>query len=115
MTVKEFLIATVLDDSGHRMMVRPYACCGDGLRLSIQASNTHYCRPRRNLLDGEYTDVEVLIDTSEFTTNELLRFDKHSGENEPFDIRLQLYGYVNMRFLEQFVKEHGGIVKFEKC
>ena len=37
--------------------IRPRVLCGDGFEMSIQASSTHYCRPREDT--GPWTHVEV--------------------------------------------------------
>jgi len=42
--------------------LRPHIICGDGTRLSIQASSTHYALPREDWLD-KYDSYEVVIMT----------------------------------------------------
>jgi len=39
------------------LKVRPWIICADGFTFSVQASETHYCRPRTNR--GPYSAVEV--------------------------------------------------------
>src|ERR1035437_8342823 len=62
MKVNEFLALTVarIDiSSGHEFQkIRPQIVCNDGVRLSVQASDGHYCSPRMNGL-SPYSQVEV--------------------------------------------------------
>ena len=54
--------------------LRPHMICGDGTRLSIQASSTHYSLPREDWLD-KYDSYEVVIMTG-CNLKELLKKQK---------------------------------------
>jgi hypothetical protein len=47
---------------------RDTVVCGNGLRLSVQASTSHDCLPRD--MDGPYTHVEVLVTIPEWIHDE---------------------------------------------
>ena len=105
MGVKEYLKKTFKLKYGIMPAVRPHAVCADGFTLSIQASEFHYCFPRETLEDCDYNAVEVMLfgTIDSFTYN---RFLKHSCGKEDGN----LFSFVDIHFLELFVKEHGGIV-----
>lgn len=111
MTVKEYLVESVTRLQAG--VIRPRAVCADGLKLSIQASHLHHSYPQKLLADGEYETVEVALIIS--NEHDRLRFEKYSSCIDEIstsgDVSNYLCcSYVNMRFMEQFVKEHGGIV-----
>lgn len=54
--------------------LRPHMICGDGTRLSIQASSTHYSLPREDWLE-KYDSYEVVIMTG-CNLKELLKKQK---------------------------------------
>lgn len=65
--------------------LNPIVICNDGMELSIQASNTHYCRPRDDI--GPYSHVEV-----GFPTVEPVEFIEYAeNSNEPLST---VYGFV---------------------
>lgn len=89
--------------------IRPRVFCADGVSLSIQASEYNYCSPRQRLQRpwNEYTLVEVGY-----------IYDK---ENQPFsppdnwreyqDGDSQVWGYVPVSVVEEFIAAHGGEVE----
>ena len=40
-------------------IIRSHFVCKDGFKISIQASMAHYCKPKINLDNGEYTHLEI--------------------------------------------------------
>lgn len=91
MTITEFFKA---NKTGYAL--RKPVVCKDGLRLSIQASTSHYCKPAENNAE-HYTHVEV---SSPNPIRSLRQYGK-SG----------VYAYVPIEKVESLVKHHGGIVK----
>lgn len=76
--------------------------CVDGVSLSVQASEYTYCLPQENFLD-EYTHVEVgFIQQGEdlFDPPELEEYS--DGED--------VYGYVPVELVVDFINKHGGVV-----
>lgn len=67
-------------------VVLPEVRLADGTRLSVQASDMHYCTPRH--MAGPYSTVEVWF----------------PGEREP-------QGYVSVERLETYIAAHGGEVE----
>lgn len=55
----EFLRKTFSKTIFGTAALRPEAVCADGFTLSIQASSMHYCRPSKDLQDGDYSKVEL--------------------------------------------------------
>ena len=83
--------------------VRPMAICGDGMAVSIQHSHTHYCSPR---IDGaqNYLSVEVGYPSEEPPEHWAKWRD---GDDD-------VWGYVPMEDIEEWVAAHGGITYPEK-
>lgn len=81
---------------------------GDGSRVSVQASEGHYCEPRQTGLRA-YTRVEVGFPTHADGTAwdlatvcpELAPFEDYPGS--------QVYGFVPVEVLEAILARHGGI------
>lgn len=80
---------------------RPYLECADGYRISIQASENHYCSPRLNGLH-EYDEVELGFPTA---ADELI----NDYAEDPEDYTKTVYGYVPVDVVDQLLKKHGGI------
>jgi hypothetical protein len=74
--------------------------CRDGFQVSVQASTSHYCKPRDNF--GLYTKVE-------------LGFPSESVEvwmeyaDDPDRPTTTVYGYVPIELVEAVLKAHGGV------
>lgn len=101
--VNEFLRKTFSETIFGTPALRPIAICADGFSLSIQASSRHYCRPRKDLQDGDYSKVE-LGNLSE-TVEEFLPY----AENEAWPL-FTVYGYVPVETVNAVLAKHGGIV-----
>jgi hypothetical protein len=76
----------------------PHILCKDETKLSVQASHTHYCTPRTN--DGPYTTVEVGYPTA--TPPET--WAEYADGDYPSDV----YGYVPVEMVKEFIDQHGG-------
>lgn len=70
---------------------------------SIQPSSMHYCRPSKDLQDGDYSKVE-LGNLSE-TVEEFLPY----AEDEARPL-FTVYGYVPVETVDAVLTKHGGIV-----
>lgn len=92
MNLKTFLQKTYRDD----FFVRKRVVCNNGLELSIQGSEFHYCEPRENRADGEYKTLEVNsfgVEIEDFS-------DYSDGTN---------YSYVPFELVEKVIENNGGI------
>lgn len=94
MTAKEWLVYTFYDTG---FLLRPRAKCKDGFSISIQANQFTYCTPKRVLISGEYSHLELGF-ASEY--EELL--DEYQEGT--------IYPYVPMEVVEKVIEKHGGIV-----
>jgi hypothetical protein len=74
--------------------------CADGLTMSVQASETHYCSPRSNL--GPYTEVEVGFPSQ--LVEELMEYAE--SPSTPTDT---VYAYVPVTVVEAVIEKHGGL------
>lgn len=74
---------------------RPEAVCADGFTMSIQASDSHYCR--RND-DGSYASVEI-----GFPSAFEILLDDYTDDYE-------VYGYVPLDVVDAVIAKHGGIL-----
>lgn len=83
----------------------PHLTCADGVTLSIQASEGHYCTPRVN--SGPYTAVEVGFPS--VRPSEAMMEYCEDGENPTNTV----YGYVPMGVVIDFILEHGGLAPNE--
>ena len=87
------------------MAIKHRTICSDGTSLSIQASRTHYCRPRED--EGPYLAMEVgyILDANgnQLTPPESW-VDYTDGPAFPSDV----YGYVPVELIESFIADHGG-------
>lgn len=83
---------------------------GDGTVLSIQASEYHYCKPRKNSQNRTYKDYD------EF---EIGFPSKVIEDIKPFaedyeDLTGTVYGYVPYKIIQNFINKRGGIVGFKE-
>lgn len=81
--------------------LRPRIECKDGYKISMQASDGHYCSPRKNLKDGMYHKVELGY-PNQF--DELI--DVYAEEKGSIDT---VYGYVPIEVVEALIAKHGGL------
>ena len=110
MTVNEFLKMTwrKVSSSCPLLAIRPAIICRDGLRLSVQASSTHYCTPRSDF--GPYSHVEVGFPSRVPPKSWAVYCD---GDFTQETATHSVYGYVPVELVEEWISEHGGI-DFEK-
>jgi hypothetical protein len=115
MDIKEFLEKTIEKKNYgfySTQEIRPRIVCNDGESVSIQASEMHYCSPRKNCLKS-YQNVEagypsVIPPKSWFKYAESRRYD---------ELTATVYGYIPIEIAQEFIDIHGGIDKrktFEK-
>lgn len=77
-------------------IIRKKIICNDGFKLSVQASNFHYCIPKKNLPDVNYMSAEVMI----FSDEPLLKNCPYYGDNI-YTVKLDL--------IDKILEKHGGI------
>lgn len=77
---------------------RPEAICADGFKMSIQASDEHYCQKTN---DGSYASVEIGFPSS---SESLL--DDYGDDG--------VYGYVPLTVVDAIIAKHGGILLDEQ-
>ena len=102
MNIQEWFKVTYQPDVGRMIATRPILKCKDGFNISIQASEYHYCNPRKNLLGGEYDAVELGFPSEE---EPLIR--KYAECD--LDLTGTVYGYVPISVVTQVIDKHGGI------
>lgn len=78
----------------------PRVECADGFVMSVQASHTHYCKPRESELDY-YLQFEVGFPSEK----EDLLMDYVEDEDNPTET---VYGYVPFEVIDAVIKKHGG-------
>ena len=89
------------------MMYKPIAArtvCVDGASLSIQASRTHYCKPRADV--GPYSHKEVGYITDD--DGNPLTPPEEWREYADGDFPSSVYGYVPVDLIDDFIAKHGG-------
>jgi hypothetical protein len=74
--------------------------CADGLSMSVQASQTHYCAPRDSV--GPWTTVEVGFPSQR--VEELMEYAE--TPDTPTDT---VYGNVPVAVVEAVIEKHGGL------
>ena len=87
---------------------RDCVVCADGFKVSIQASELHYCSPKISGLNTIYTSVELGFPTKE---EELIAKWQESPEDE--DPTNDVYPYVPAEVVSMMIAKHGGMVKGE--
>lgn len=97
MNIQEFLRKTT------KYVIRPHIKCKDGFEMSVQASKYHYCTPRMDLLDGDYSSVEIGFPSEK----EDLLIPHAEDEANPTDT---VYGYVPIEIVNEVIKKHGGMI-----
>lgn len=83
---------------GGLKQVAPWITCCDGTTLSVQASSTHYCSPRRDYAPC-YTHVEVGYLSC-----------VPPAEWDEFDCGSDVYAQVPVGLVREFIEMHGGEV-----
>ena len=80
--------------------------CADGFKVSIQASEFHYCLPKVSGLYVIYTLVEVGFPNEE---EELIA--KWQASPEKHRPTYDVYPYVPAEVVSMMIAKHGGMVK----
>ena len=92
--------------------VNPRIVCTDGVSLSVQAGVFLYSTPREDT--GPYIELEVGFiraagqnpnNGKVFTPPDTWRAYTADGDEFPTDV----YGYIPIELVEEFIEEHGGI------
>lgn len=99
MTINEYLAAehTLSDDKRY-----PYARkvkCADGLTMSVQASEWHYCNPRENV--GPWRTVEIGYPSE--VVDEIMQWVE--DRTQPLDT---VYSQVPVEVVDAVIAAHGG-------
>jgi hypothetical protein len=105
MEIKDFMkrTAKLTSYGGYGgLEIRPQIECNDGFKMSVQASRSHYCEPRQNLIDGEYTEVEI-----GFPSEEEPLINEYA--ECPGEWTGTVYGYVPVTIVDEIINKHGGI------
>lgn len=84
--------------------LRPHAVCADGFRISIQASQYHYCAPRE---DGQIDYKQVELGYPSVREEMILDFAE-----DPDDPTNTVYGYVPVGVVDEMLEKHGGITAY---
>lgn len=107
-TVNKFLKGTLkqktFDELGYKLQeIRPQLVCKDGFKISVQASEGHYCSPR---VDGDvkYNKVELGFPNME---DELIA----EYAEDPENLTETVYGWVPVEIVNKLIEKHGGIVE----
>lgn len=79
---------------------RPEAVCADGFKMSIQASDCHYCRKNDG---GSYASVEIGFPSAPEPLLE--SYEDFGGD---------VYGYVPLNVVDAVIAKHGGILLNEQ-
>ena len=87
---------------------REQVVCADGFKVSIQASEFHYCSPKVSGIFVIYTLVELADPNEE---EELIAKWQESPKSErpTYDV----YPYVPAEIVSMMIAKHGGMVKGE--
>lgn len=83
-------------------IMRPRIVCNDGFSISVQGSENHYCEPRKNLLDQDYSAVELGFPSA---PDDLIA--DYAEDDE--DLCQTVYGWVPINVVEELIEKHGGI------
>ncbi len=84
---------------GHLMK---QVACKSGLKMSVQASFSHYCEPREDC--GPYTHVEVGFPSAK--VEDLMPYAERP--EEPTET---VYGWVPIQLVESIISNNGGLVE----
>ena len=101
MAIQEFIAKTYRVKSSGIQSLRPIVVCVDGFTMSVQASDFHYCSPRKNGLNN-YTRFEMVFPSQ----MEKLLFPYAESKNTQTDT---VYAYVQEDIVKKVIKKHGGI------
>jgi hypothetical protein len=76
------------------IMIRPHIVCADGFQISVQASQFHYCSPRRNV--GPWESFEVGFPS------------EHEPMLDEYGDGTDVYGWVPFEVVKAILDKHGG-------
>lgn len=102
MTTNEFLNEFLFLEFSRYPAVRPMIVCKDGFKVSVQASEFHYCHPRINTNPMLYDKVELGFPSE--AVPEWLEYAE-----EQYDPTDTVYGYVPVELVDAALEKHGGI------
>lgn len=105
MTINEFLKANSKSNLWGRKTA-PQVKCRDGFQMSVQASTSHYCIPKSNSTEIDYTHVEVGFPSGYEPTLETYR------ESSVDDMKSDVFCYVPVAVVDAITESHGGIIGF---
>lgn len=75
--------------------------CTDGHKVSIQASQFHYCEPRNDI--GPYTSIEAGFPSGEAPASWMKYAETQETPNET------VYGYMPVELVQDYIQLHGGM------
>lgn len=81
--------------------IREAVVCADGFKMSVQASDTHYCEPREKR-SSYYYKYEVGFPSEK---EDLLMSYAEDEENPTKTV----YGWVPEDVIEKIIEKHGGL------
>ena len=102
--LNEFLVLERLNSWPYPFQVlRPMVVCKDGFKVSIQASEGHYCYPRIDTdRSTPYEKVELGFPSEEVP--EWLEYAE-----DPSEPTHTVYGYIPVELVDTALEKHGGI------
>lgn len=99
-TVQQFLAEKQFTRSGG--YVRIGVMCSDGFKISIQASEYHYCTPRDNY--GPWSNVELGYPSQ---ADDLIQ----RYAETPEDPTQTVYGYVPIETVQALIEKHNALTE----
>lgn len=87
-----------------RHPIAPSVLCQDGFQMSVQASRSHYCKPRETDPEGNYTHWEVGFPS--VVEPDLLKYSNGVDDEDPTDT---VYGWVPTEVVDAIIAKHGGL------
>lgn len=84
------------------LMIRPRLRCYDGFEISVQASNGHYCKPRENLKDCNYVELELGFPS--YVDKTILPYAEDKGNPTK-----TIYPFVPVDVVNKMILTHGGL------
>lgn len=101
--VNMWLQITQPDCINNFQVLRPWIAMRSGLIMSIQASEQHYCEPRKNG-PNNYICVEL-----GFPNERIYELDKYASGN-PANYRDIVYPHVPAEIVDSVMESHGGVI-----
>ncbi len=85
----------------HKFALMKHVECGDGFTMSVQASYSHYCRPRITHLSTDFCIFEK-FEVGYPSKREVLLNKYQDGDSE-------VYAYVPREVINEIIEKHGGL------